>query len=401
MFLKSLHIQHYRSLASVEINGLRPLTLLTGRNAAGKSNVIDVLKFLRDIAAHGLDYAMSERGGITIVRQYSARKPFKISIKAIMAQTLESGDEREATYDVTIGSLSQGNYQIEYEMISWWDQDHVFDEETNDWVPTTADRYEISRYVDGEISTPRHPEPHQQYKLSPDVSALGVRWPLQNTPTVIQRFFAGFSFSTIYPNTLRNPTRPDTSRALKESGENWASILKSLRKSGKGKQSIDRIMEMMQVVLPSLQEVNVKSAGGYLVPKFLLKEGANTSAHEFDPVQLSDGTLRIFGILLSLYQNPPPPLLALEEPEQTIHPAMLALLSEAFRETSQQTQIFITSHSPHFVDYFDPEEIRVVSMKDGKTQVSPIHPAQIETVKDNLMSLQELMVAEGLLPEEV
>lgn len=398
MFLKSIHIQHYKSLANVEMGDLKPLTLLTGRNAAGKSNVIDVLKFLRDIAANGLDHAMSDRGGIGIVRQYAVSKPYKISISAKVVQTLENGDIHEASYEITIASLLQGSYQIEHEAISWWEQEDYFVDELDDWVREEPEQYTLIRESDGSVRFTTHPDKAPEYKLPPDVAALSMRW--LHTPHELQRFFATFSFSTIYPNTLRNPTRPDTNRALKESGENWASVLKAHRKTSKGKQAIDRIMEMMQVVVPSLQEVTVKSVGGFLVPQFRFRDEAAAKAHDFDPVQLSDGTLRIFGILLSLYQNPPPPLLALEEPEQTIHPAVLAVLAEAFREVSEQTQILITSHSPHFVDYFDPEEIRVVTMKEGKTQVSGIHPAQVATVKENLMSLQELMAAEGLLPEE-
>lgn len=399
MFLKSIQIQHYKSLANVEIDDLKPLTLLTGRNAAGKSNVIDVLKFLRDIAANGLDHAMSDRGGIGIVRQYAVSKPYKINIRVRVEQPLENGELHEATYEITIASLVQGNYQVEHEAISWWELDTYFNEEVDDWMTDEPEQFTLVREGNGNIHFTSHPDISTDSRLPPDVAALSLRW--IHTPHELQRFFASFSFSTIYPNTLRNPARPDANRGLKESGENWASVLKAHRKTSKGKQAIDRIMEMMQVVVPSLQEVNVKSVGGFMVPQFRFRDDSDAKAHDFDPVQLSDGTLRIFGILLSLYQNPPPPLLALEEPEQTIHPAVLAVLAEAFREVSEQTQIFITSHSPQFVDYFDPEEIRVVTMKDGRTQVSRIHPAQMATVKENLMSLQELMAAEGLLPEEL
>lgn len=395
MFLKSIRIQHYKSLADVELAKLRPLTLLTGRNAVGKSNVIDALKFLRDIAAHGLDHAMSERGGIGIVRQYAVSRPYKITISVTFQQELEDTSKHEGSYEITIASLAQGNYCVENEAATWWVRDPFFNETSGEWLYETPEQYGFKRTPDGDVV---FADLEDSIKVPKDVAALSVRW--HNRPYELINFFSNFSFSAIYPNTLRNPARPDTDRSLKESGENWASVLKSLRKTTKGKLSFERIMEMMQVVVPSLKEVNVKSVGGFLVPQFRFSDITNTKGHDFDPVQLSDGTLRIFGILLSLYQNPPPPLLALEEPEQTIHPAMLAVLAEAFREVSEQTQIFVTSHSPHFVDYFDPEEIRVVSMNQGKTEVTGIHHAQMEAVKDNLMSLQELMSAEGLLPED-
>lgn len=394
MFLKSIRIQHYKSLADVDLSGLKPITLLTGRNAVGKSNVVDALKFLRDIAAHGLDHAMSERGGIGIVRQYAVRKPYKINISVCFEQSFENG-LKEGSYGITIASLSQGNYCVESETCVWWESEHVFDDD-NQFVEFGAEKFSFSRKSDSIL---KFASDSETFKLPKDVAALSIRW--RQRPQELIRFFSDFSFSTIYPNTLREPARPNIDRVLKENGENWASVLKSLRKTSKGKQSFERIMEMMQVVVPSLKEVNVKSVGGFLVPQFRFSDDINAKAHDFDPVQLSDGTLRVFGILLSLYQNPPPPFLAIEEPEQTIHPAMLAVLAEAFREVSEQTQIFVTSHSPHFVDYFDPDEIRVVFMKQGKTHITGIHHAQLEAIKENLMSLKELMSAEGLLPEDV
>lgn len=395
MFLKSIRIQHYKSLADVSIVNLQPITLLVGSNAVGKSNVIDALKFLRDIAANGLDHAMSDRGGIEIIRQYSKTSPFKISISVELEQVFDDKVAHSSHYEITIAS-QKGNYKVEHEVAIWWEEDRHYDELKDEVIVTGINEQKYTRETDGKVRFSNDPE--DSFRVAEDIAALGIRWP--NAPHELVRYFSSFSFSTIYPNTLRTPSRPDTDRMLKESGQNWASVLKALRKTPRGRQALERVMEMMQVVMPTLQEVNVKSAGGFLVPQFRVKDDERSNAHDFDPVQLSDGTLRILGILLALYQTPYPPFLALEEPEQTVNPAILATLSEAFREVSEHTQLFITSHSPHLVDYFDPDEIRVVAMKQGKTQVSSIHPAQKEAVKENLITIEELMVAEGLLPED-
>lgn len=394
MFLKTVRIQHYKSLAEVELTDLKPLTLLVGANAVGKSNTVDALKFLRDIAVDGLDHAMSTRGGIGIVRQYSPTRPFQISIAVEFVQFFEKDIQRDGRYEIIISSLKGGNYRVEHEAANWWDEHPIFDENDN-LIDIEIDSFTFSRGAAGEVVFNGERE---DILFPPDMAVLGSRIFHMR---LINSFFSRFRFSSIYPNTLREPSRPDTDRVLKESGQNWASILKSLRKTSAGRQALERIKEMMQVVMPTLQDVTVKSVGGYLVPQFRVKDSTTTNAHDFDPVQLSDGTLRIFGILLALYQTPPPPFLALEEPEQTVHPAILATLAEAFREVSEQTQLFVTSHSPHFVDFFNPEEIRVVSMKNGKTLVSPIRRVQMEAIKEHLISLEELMVSEGLQPEEI
>jgi predicted ATPase len=393
MFLKSVGIQHYKSLAEVEIADLKPLTLLVGTNAVGKSNIVDALKFIRDIAVDGLDHAMSTRGGIGIIRQYSPTRPFQISIVVSFIQLFENGEQHDGSYEITISSLKGGNYRIEHEAATWWDEDSHFNEELEEWISEGIAQSSFTRNALGDIQLDGNSIENQ---FPQDVAVLGSRMYAMH---LLSSFFSRFRFSTIFPNTLREPSRPDTDRALKESGQNWASVLKALKKTTAGRLSLERIKETMQVVMPALQDVAVKSVGGYLVPQFRVQDNDDANAHDFDPVQLSDGTLRIFGILLALYQTPPPPFLALEEPEQTVHPAILATLAEAFREVSEQTQIFVTSHSPHFVDFFQPEEIRVVSMENGKTLVSSIRRAQREALKERLISLEELMMSEGLQPE--
>jgi predicted ATPase len=161
---------------------------------------------------------------------------------------------------------------------------------------------------------------------------------------------------------------------------------------------LERINEMMRVVLPDFLDVTITTAGSYLVPTFRFQAQGQTK-REFDPVQLSDGTLRIFGILLSLYQSPTPSLMVIEEPEQTVHPGVLSMLAEAFKEVSEVTQIIVTTHSPQLVEHFDPEHIRVVTMTDGVTRISPIKASQREAVQRGLMTLGEFMAAEGLQPE--
>jgi predicted ATPase len=391
MRLNSVQISHFKSMTEVNLDNLSPLTLLVGANGVGKSNLIDALRFLRDMVVEGLDHAVSKRSGIITIRQHSPNKPYDISIKISFTQTLNNQD-LNGFYEITLSSLSEGNYKIKRELARWREEEITFDPNSQFATNTFVER-EFSRNAEGNLAAFGE---SLYMRLSKDQSALGrggVAHP-------IAIFLSQFRFSSIFPNTLREPSRPDTDRALKESGENWASIIKALKKTTAGKHSLERIREMMQVVMPTLQDVSVRTAGAYLVPQFRVKDSDKKAAHDFDPVQISDGTLRIFGILLALYQNPPPSFIALEEPEQTVHPAILAMLSDAFREVSERTQLLITSHSPYLVDFFKPEEIRIVSMRDGETRISPIKPSQVESVKENLISLQELMMAEGLMPAE-
>jgi predicted ATPase len=402
MFLKSVRIRHYKSLADVELESLTPVTILVGTNAVGKSNVVDALRFLRDMVTEGLDHAVSKRGGIAVIRQYSPRKPYQISIGIEYSDTSPHTPHNEGNYEITISSLREGNFRIERETANWFETDYDYDFKLSKGARRMVP-HSFVRDANGEFVVDGETE--KIYRLPPDQAVLGPRVlmsPIRPSASAhrVAHFISTFRFSALYPNTLREPSRPDTDRILKESGENWASVLKALRKTASGRAALERLLEMMRLVMPGLEDVTVKTVGGYLVPQFRVRDSKNATAHDFDPVQLSDGTLRIFGLLLALYQQPAPRLMALEEPEQTVHPAILTTLAEAFREVSERTQLLITSHSPHLVDLFDPEEIRVVTMKNGRTLISPIKASQVESVKENLISLHELMAAEGLQPEE-
>lgn len=395
MRLNSIHINHFKSLSDIKLESLSPLTLLIGANGVGKSNLIDALRFLRDMVVEGLDHAISKRSGIITIRQHSPRKPYNVSIKISFTEKLKDGLTWQGYYEITIVSLSRGNYQVERESAKWYEQEYEYEDDRA--ISLGLIEKKFSRDVDGILTINGIAG---KFKLPKDQPALGSRGTFGKVAAPITDFLSRFRFSSIFPNTLREPSRPDTDRLLKESGENWASVIKALKRTSMGKHSLERVREMMQVVMPTLQDVSVRTAGAYLVPQFRVKDNDKSAAHDFDPVQISDGTLRIFGILLALYQNPAPPFIALEEPEQTVHPAILSMLSEAFREVSERTQLLITTHSPYLVDFFAAEEIRIVSMQNGKTRISPIKSSQVESVKENLISLQELMMAEGLMPEE-
>ncbi|MEM1204466.1 MAG: AAA family ATPase, partial [Acidobacteriota bacterium] len=136
--------------------------------------------------------------------------------------------------------------------------------------------------------------------------------------------------------------------------------------------------------------------GGLMVPTFRVTE-SDGKKHDFNVSQISDGTLRVLGLLTALYQPTRPATLAMEEPEQTVNPGVLAVLAEAIEEVSNHSQILVTTHSPELVDKFeDPKVVQAVDMVDGKTQIGPVHPDQISAVKDRLFSLGELMSVEGL-----
>lgn len=406
MRLTELNISHYKSVESVDLQDISPITVLVGCNGAGKSNVVDVLRFLRDAVTQGLDHAVSKRGGIGLIRQYSPSKPYRITLQ------FRFHDEELAapvSYELALTSLRDGDFRVEREAGQWAESSNIRLASKLGLVLTEARKMAFTRNSEGGIKVTCDGKelPLQGHK-SPAIDSLLIGQHFFTNETPFSVFFGGSSltdfisnirFSSIYPNTLRQPAHPDTDLVLKENGANWSSILRHLRKTVGGRQALDQIKEMMQVVMPQLEDISTQAVGGFIHPRFKVRE-ASGKVHYFDPSQISDGTLRILGILLALYNTPHPSLMVIEEPEQTVNPALLALLVDAFRESSERTQLFITSHSPHLVDLFPAEAIRVVDMRDGQTRVSPIRASQQAAIKEHLLSVEQIMSTDGLLPED-
>lgn len=119
----------------------------------------------------------------------------------------------------------------------------------------------------------------------------------------------------------------------------------------------------------------------------------------FDASQLSDRTLRLLGILTAIHQQPAPSLIAIEEPELTVHPGAAAVLCDELIEASQRMQVLVTTHSPELITRMPIESLRVVEATTDGTKIGRVSPEQIAAVKNELFSPGDLIRMEGLRRE--
>lgn len=401
MYLNSLKVQHYKSLDDVSVDFAPDVTVVVGPNGVGKSNFVDVLRFLRDAVTDDLEHAVTRREGIQRLLQTYKTKPYKIAIQLELNSPRVSANEEQdkASYKLLLKSIGTSDYGVESEGASIATDESGLGALTN-LRRMTRDAKGHIRIDEGPPQKPSETVTETVTAFTLDSLALGTKLPSGLIGKEIAEHVVAWNFCTIYPNTLKQPALPDRDSKLVESGDNWASVIKALKRSPKGREALERIYDAMRAVLPTFVEVSIQTVGSYLVPLFKFRVEGESSLASFDPVQLSDGTLRLFGILLAAYQLPRPKLLVIEEPEQTIYPGALAVLADVFKEIGKNTQVLITTHSPHLVQFFEPSQIRVAVMHNGMTQVRPIHPHQMEAVNEGLLSLEEFMTTEGLRPDD-
>lgn len=365
--IRTLTVSNYRSLGEQVKVGLDDLTVLVGPNGSGKSNVMDALRFVSDTVTIGLPGAITARHGIDAVRRWSGGHPFNVAIRVDLS--LDGGPAYYA-FELT------GSKASEYMVTS-----------------------EVAEILQGQ-SHVRFARSHKQWEESPEglrpkIDPRSLALPLvggderfRPLATALQQI----AIYSIFPDTLRTPQAYTPTRPMTRHGDNWVSILKDQPEES---WKADLIAALHRLT-GDMKDIRVARAANYLVAKFEHKS-PNKKPKWFDAAQESDGTLRVAGIITALLQDPPVPVLGIEEPELTVHPGAISLLYDFLTQATQRSQVIVTTHSPELLDLVAPEKVRVVARDvEGRTTVASMDPTQRDTVKKRLMTLGEIMRVEGL-----
>ncbi len=375
-----VQIKNFRNLADVDFQ-LGPLTVLVGRNGAGKSTFLDALRFVRDALRLGLDTAINQRGGIGAIRRGSAQgKPYDLEI------CLEIQEPDSLTrYSFLLDTSQDEQRRIKQEFLQI-----TFNSEPN----LDATQFETR---DGKWITPPHgsfisPDRASTIPIALDTLMLAILPTIFAGLAIVRMLLTETNFYSVFPNTLRIPQKQTNSVTLSEDGQNLATILQSIQKSGR---FYTDLVPTLKRVVEGVNDVRVVEAGGYLVTE-IKHEIKNDVPVWFPLAQESDGTLRVLGLLTAFYQETPHALIAIEEPESSIHPGALAVLSDVIKEAATRNQVIITTQSPDLISHFRADELRVVERVDGQTRIGPIDEVQRETINDQLFSAGDLLRIEGL-----
>ena len=340
------------------------MTVLAGRNGSGKSNVVDVLTFVQDAMHMGLSGAITGRGGIDAVRRWSAGRPYNVSITLDFALGSRSG-----SYAFEITGDRRAEFRVKSEAA------HV-----------STDQGQTGFTVEG--GKWRGPE-----GLEPRISQTGLALPAVAGDRRFGRLFdllSRLAIYSIYPDTLRRPQTYNPDKPMHRHGDNWVSILRDQEPST-WKQEV---VAGLRRLTGDVRDIKVSKAASYLVAQF--RHGDNGQGKWFDAAQESDGTLRVAGILTALLQDPPLPLVGIEEPELTVHPGALPLLMDYLRQASDRSQVVLTTHSPELLNLVQADEVRVVERSSSGTRIQEMADDQRTAVRKGLLRLGELMTTEGL-----
>src|SRR3954452_13502595 len=111
-FLRHLAIRNFKSIETCSVP-LKSLTVLVGRNGAGKSNFLDAIRFVADGLQTSLDHAIKTRGGIDAVRRRSTGHPRNFAIRLDFSLP----EYRQGTYAFELTARSNGSFAVKDERL--------------------------------------------------------------------------------------------------------------------------------------------------------------------------------------------------------------------------------------------------------------------------------------------
>ena len=347
---------------------------LVGKNGAGKSNFLKALEFLAASMSLPLDSVFQLHGGIETVRYRTSSRSRPGHFGMRVDFTLQNGNEGFYVFEIK----AMPGFQFKVVREQCVAGDFSFDRDEN----------EVKVTLPG--ITPR---------LVDDALLLPLLGGTKEFEPVVE-LLGGIQVFSLEPRMIQELQKPDAGLALKGDGSNLASVIKTLSTD-----ALQRLCELLGKVVPGVTGVSPVKHGKSLTLRFTQnwegESGPEEISHE--AFSMSDGTMRITGILCAFLQNQKPSIIAIEEPESTIHPEALGSLLEVIRGFSRNTQVIVTTHSPDLLDckWIEPANLKVVAWNEGVTRILRLHPSAEETLKNHLMGAGELLRTEGLKPEEI
>ncbi len=362
MKIESIAIKNYRCFRDIELNDLSRMTVVVGANGSGKSSLFDVFSFLKDALTENVAFAVARRGGYRELVSRGEAGPIEITLKF-----REKGG-RLATYWLKIDKQDNGRVIVDHETLSYrkgqggrWGWRFVDFRRGEGEVITNESEYGVTASKGAD-------QKKRKFRLEdPSILAIKSFGQLHEFPIVseLRSLIENWHISDFHIADARPSAEVGYAEHLSTRGDNVALVAKYLYENHP--QQFEKVLRAMRQRVPGVSDVEARpTEDGRLVLRF--KDGSFQDP--FIARYVSDGTIKMFAYLVLLYDPNPHPLLAVEEPENQLYPALMRELAEEFHDYARRGgQVFVSTHSPDFLNGAELDEIRWLVKEDGFTKV--------------------------------
>ncbi|MEV8358495.1 AAA family ATPase [Microbacterium sp. NPDC076895] len=417
MRIRSVHFEAFKSLYDFTAD-LADLTVITGANGSGKSNLVDGLVFISNAYLHGLELAVSHGGGYENLahrRTRRARRPIRLTVEVeVEAREVEEGlryttlrdrgrkgeKKRQqlpsviVRHDFSFRAVSQ-KLTADFEVTQEW-----LSVATLDGVPLAAIRRQrgggivverqshaedLSEFLDDLLYVYERDEILAEMKPAPSDLIFGralfidVFWQ-------VARFLSSIRVFQLSPHTSRLPGVASPRAQLELHGDNLPGAADFLRRNdGDAWASVE---SAMRTIIPTLEEISIAYTEDRRLAVQFRERGVG---RPWNSAEVSDGTIQAFALLVAIF-DPRASILVIEELENALHPWILRQLLQLCQDSPRQ--ILLTSHSPVLLTAVPPESVNLMWMEQGRSsiaQVASMDPEVAQQVIDGEITVFELL----------
>jgi predicted ATPase len=373
VLISRLKLKNWLNFKKVDV-ALRERVYVIGPNAAGKSNLLEVFRFLRDVAKSeggGLQKAVKDRGGITKLRSLLARKDPVVSIEVELAERVDT----EPVWRYCLEFKSEGKGQqrllVGKEQVEHLPTGKIFCDRPDKYDQADTDRL-TQTYLE-QINT------NQNFRDVAD-------------------FFSSITYLHLVPQLLKHVDQLGGYRM--EDDPFGQSFLERIAKTPERTRlaRLSKIESVLKICVPNMKNLRFDRDKITGTPHLeAMYAHWRPDAGWQRESQFSDGTLRLLGIMWSLLDGDS--LLLLEEPELSLNEDIVRrippLIWKIQRHAKYRRQVFVTTHSEALLSDkgIDPREvIRLEPTQDGTNVIGA-------SEDDNALIAAGYSVAEAMLPK--
>ncbi len=361
MHIESIRLKNFKSFQQAEMLDIPRFCVLVGANGSGKSTLFSVFEFLQEALSSNIHTALVRLGGsrgFQEVRSRGVSGNIDIELKF-----REHSSSPLITYFLSIGE-KDGRPIVAREILKYrrgsggqpW---HFLDFSNG---AGTAVTNELDTVTDV-----RNLEREEQVLRSPDILAIKGLAQFSRFPAVMTlgKLIENWHISDFHIHRARPEQEAGYAEHLSKEGENLSLVTEYLYNNHK--KIFEEILERIKTRVPGISAVDAKTTEeGRVLLRF--QDGAFEDP--FLARYVSDGTIKMFAYLVLLYDPNPHPLLCVEEPENQLYPKLLWEIAEEFRAYAERGgQVFVSSHSPDFLNAVRIDEVYWLVKEQGRTTI--------------------------------
>ena len=364
MHIESIRLKNFRVFKDVTLRDIPSFCVLVGANGTGKSTLFSVFDFLRDAMTTNITAALGKLGGsrgFHEVRSRGCLGPIEIELK--VRADLGRKTTSLITYSISIdeydGRPVVAREILKYRRGSGGQPVHFLDFKLGQGEAVTNELESVNDGKNMLFET--------QTLKSPDILAIKGLAQFARFPAIVAlgNLIENWHLSDFHISRAQSEQEAGYAEHLSREGENLSLVIEYLFNHEKA--VFDKIVEKIKARVPGIDNIEAKTTeDGRVLLKF--QDGSFD-----DPILarfVSEGTIKMLAYLVLLCDPKPHPLLCVEEPENQLYPLLLWELAEEFRSYSVRGgQVFVSTHSPDFLNAVELDEVFWLVKEKGFTKV--------------------------------